>query len=262
MRRAHAPEITEVPTAEAVAFAAAQLFAYSAQEAVAERGSFRVALAGGTTPLAAYRLLATWPDVGALAAAEAPESMLASRPRIQWDRVEVFFGDERCVPADHPDRNDHAADESLLSRVPIPSDHVHRVDATSPDAADRYEAEIRRVFGSPSGVPSFDLILLGIGPDGHTASLFPGNPAAEEKQRLVAHVADAPKPPSSRVTFTLPLLNAARCVAFLVTGAEKRKALSLALRGDPSVPAGRVDAASIVFLVDRAALPLHGLSPT
>jgi 6-phosphogluconolactonase len=234
--------ITDFASPDLVAAAAAQLFASEAAAAVAARGVFRVALSGGTTPLLAYRLLAD-----------------PARPyAVDWPNVQVFFGDERCVPPGHPDRNDRAADEALLGRVPVPEAHVHRVEVLARNASERYEAELRRVFGVPEGeVPRFDLILLGMGPDGHTASLFPGHAALAETKRLVVRIAGSPMPPPERVTFTLPLINAARAVAFLVTGAEKREAFLRAVGGDRSVPAGCVlprDGA-LHFLVDQAVLP-------
>ncbi len=243
-------DVRPFASADDVADAAVFLFVALAAKAVAERGRFFCSLSGGRTPLAGYRVLAA-PEISS---------------KVEWGKVHVFWGDERCVPEGHPDRNDEAALDALLRRVPIPSDNIHRVPATEPDAAQRYESELLRVFSSTfkesslspssSGIPRFDLILLGLGPDGHTASLFPGHPAVEEKTRLVVRVDGAPKPPPARVTFTLPLLNAARHVAFLVTGKDKNSALRRVLNGDPALPASRVVArdGSLVFLADAAAL--------
>lgn len=245
-------DVRPFATADDVADAAVFLFVTLAARAVAERGVFFCSLAGGTTPLSCYRILA------------AP--LISSK--VDWPRVHVFWGDERCVPEGHPDRNDEAALDALLRKVPIPSKNVHRVAATEPDAAERYEEEMLGAFfslplpleessSSPfSEIPRFDLILLGMGPDGHTASLFPGLPAVEEKERLVVRVDGAPKPPPSRVTFTLPLINAARHVAFLVTGKDKNAALRRVLNGDPALPAARVAPrdGTLVFLSDAAAL--------
>jgi 6-phosphogluconolactonase len=238
-------------TADDVADAAVFLFVTLAARAVEERGEFFCSLAGGTTPLSSYRILA------------AP--MISSK--VNWGKTHVFWGDERCVPEDSRDRNDEAALDALLRKVPIPSKNIHRVAATEPDAAQRYESDLLRAFSSSlslplkessvsSDIPRFDLILLGMGPDGHTASLFPGHPAVEEKTRLVVRVDGAPKPPPSRVTFTLPLLNAARHVAFLVTGADKNAALRRVLNGDRSLPAARVAPrdGTLAFLSDAAAL--------
>jgi 6-phosphogluconolactonase len=244
-------DVRPFATADDVADAAVFLFVTLAAKAVAERGEFFCSLSGGSTPLSAYRILA------------AP--LISSK--VNWERTHVFWGDERCVPAGDKDRNDEQALDALLRKVKIPSKNIHRIPASEPDAAERYESDLRRAFSSSlplkesslsssSEVPRFDLILLGMGPDGHTASLFPGHPAVGEKTRLVVRVDGAPKPPPSRVTFTLPLINAARHVAFLVTGADKNAALRRVLNGDPSLPAARVAPrdGTLVFLSDAAAL--------
>ena len=233
-------QVTVFPSAAALAEGVAELFAVRAAEAVEERGRFRVALAGGTTPLAAYRRLAgaPWADV------------------VPWGAVEVFFGDERCVGECDAERNDGAAREALLLHVPIPPENVHPVPSLAPDAAERYEALLRERLGAPApAVPSLDLVLLGLGEDGHTASLFPGHPAAAESVRLVARVDGAPKPPPARVTLTLPLLNAARTAAFVVSGRAKREALARVLGGNRSLPAACVDPpdGERLFFLDRAA---------
>ncbi len=188
-------------------------------------GPRTVALAGGSTPRAFYEVLAE-----------------ADYP---WNEVEVFFGDERCVPPDHPDSNFRMAREALLSKVPA---RVHPMPGESCDAAG-YEAELAEVLGP--GVPSLDLVLLGVGDDGHTASLFPGDPALEERHRLVVRV-DRPDHP--RLTLTLPVLSAARVAVFLVGGASKRDALGRLLEGG-DVPAARVAAERVVIVADRDAAP-------
>jgi len=247
-------DVRPFATADDVADAAVFLFVTLAAKAVAERGEFFCSLSGGKTPLAGYRILAA-PQISS---------------KVNWPRVRVFWGDERCVPEGHPDRNDEAALDALLRRVPIPSKNIHRVPAMQPDAAERYESELRGAFSSPlplsleesssslspSETPRFDLILLGLGEDGHTASLFPGSPALGEKSRLVVRVDGAPKPPPSRVTFTLPLLNAARHVVFLVTGKDKNPALRGVLNGETAFPAARVAPrdGALVFLADAAAV--------
>jgi 6-phosphogluconolactonase len=232
-------------TAEDVADAAAFLFVNLAAQAARDRGAFYVALAGGRTPLACYRLLS------------AP--LISSR--VDWEKTHVFFGDERCVPAGHPDRNDEAAAATLLRHVPIPMKNVHPVPVTERDSAERYESEVRGAFSlfSPSsskGIPRFDLVFLGMGPDGHTASLFPGRPAVDETQRLVLRIDDSPKPPPSRVTFTFPLLNAARHLALLVTGKDKADALARVLAEDDALPASRLrpSAGTLTILADAAAV--------
>ncbi len=247
MREFRTGGFSEFETPGAAAAGAARLFSTLAGEAIRQRGRFIVALAGGTSFLACYRLLA-----------EPAPSAAGS-----WERTIVFFGDERCVPEGHPDRNDVAADGALLRHVRIPAENVHGVAATAEDAAERYEAAIRRVVGHPGeAVPSFDLVLLGLGPDGHTASLFPGHSAADEEKRLVVRVDGAPKRPSSRISVTLPLINAARCVTFLVTGADKAEAFFAAMAGQRNVPAGRVNPlfGQLVFLTDRDAASIWRVS--
>jgi 6-phosphogluconolactonase len=241
-------DVRPFATADDVADAAVFLFVTLAAKAVAERGTFFCSLAGGKTPLSCYRILA------------AP--LISSK--VNWERTHVFWGDERCVPEGDKDRNDEAALEALLRKVPLPSKNIHRVPATQPDAAQLYEADLRGVFPSlplkessvSSDIPRFDLVLLGMGSDGHTASLFPGQPAVDERTRLVVRVDGAPKPPPSRITFTLPLLNAARHVAFLVTGKDKNAALRRVLNGDTALPAARVlpRDGTLAFLADAAAL--------
>jgi 6-phosphogluconolactonase len=238
-------DVLAFATADDVADAAAFLFVNLAAQAVRDRGAFYVALAGGTTPLSCYRLLS------------AP--LISSR--VDWEKTHVFFGDERCVPEGHPDRNDEAAAAALLRHVPIPAKNVHRVPVAERDAAERYESDIRGAFSifSPSsakGIPRFDLVFLGMGPDGHTASLFPGHSSLEEKQRLVLRIDDSPKPPPQRVTFTLPLLNEARHVALLVTGKDKAAALARVLVDDMALPATRVrpPAGTLTILADAAAV--------
>ncbi len=245
-------EVLAFATADDVADAAAFLFVNLAAQAVRDRGAFYVALAGGTTPLSCYRLLS------------AP--LISSR--VDWQRTQVFFGDERCVPEGHPDRNDDAAAGALLNHVSVPGKNIHRVPAMERDGAERYESEIRGAFSifSPSsekGVPRFDLVLLGLGADGHTASLFPGRSALAEVQRLVIRVDDSPKPPPCRVTFTLPLLNAARHVALLVTGKEKAGALARVLLEDDALPASRVRPTSgtLTILADAGAVSASRNAP-
>ena len=237
-------EVLAFATADDVADAAAFLFVNLAAQAVRDRGAFYVALSGGATPLSCYRLLS------------AP--LISSR--VDWEKTQVFFGDERCVPEGHADRNDDAAAAAFLNHVSLPGKNIHRVPAMERDGAERYESEIRGAFSifSPSsdkGIPRFDLVLLGMGADGHTASLFPGRASLDEAQRLVLRVDDAPKPPPCRVTFTLPLVNAARHVALLVTGKEKAAALSRVLLEDAALPAARVRPTSgtLTILADAGA---------
>jgi 6-phosphogluconolactonase len=236
-------EVRQFATAAEVAKAAAGIFVRICRRAIEERGKSFVALAGGTTPLATYRVIA------------ASRSFLEG----EWEKIHVFFGDERCVAAASPDRNDRAAREALLDHVPIPPKNIHFVPVERPDAVQKYEAEIRAaLLSSSEEIPRFDLVLLGMGPDGHTASLFPGHSSLEEKKKLVVRVDDSPKPPPSRITFTLPLINAARQVLFLVTGKDKAAALAAVLEGDVRLPSARVNPApgSLRVLADEAALSL------
>lgn len=212
-------------------------------DAVRERGRFAIALAGGHTPAKLYQM---WAQAG------------KGAMRTPWERVHLFWGDERYVPHDDPASNYRMARESLIAHVPIPKENVHPMptDAPQPEkAAEAYEAELRRFFGA--GAPAFDLQLLGLGVEGHTASLFPGSQALEEKERWVAAV-EAPAKPPQRLTLTLPVLNQGRNSFFLVVGEDKRKIMA-ALRGeaspDPSpYPAGKIQPSGpVVWFLDKAA---------
>lgn len=219
--------------------ALAQAWRSAAEEAVSERGRFTAALSGGRTPAGFY-------------------AVLARQPGLPWSRTDLFMVDERLVPAGSPESNARLIGQSLLAGLAAPPAATHFVRTELSDAAAAaadYEGELLRVFSS-FGVadPVFDLVLLGIGPDGHTASLFPGSAALEERSRLVAGVpAEGARLP--RVTLTLPLINAARRVAFLVTGPEKSPALRRVLSGDRRLPAARVQPAAgrVEFFLDRAA---------
>jgi len=237
-------EIRKLTTPQDLFHAAAEEFIRAASEAVEKRGRFAVALAGGSTPKSLYALLA----------ANASSSL-------PWSQMFFFFGDERHVPPDHPDSNYRMANESLFSKAPIPPGNVFRMPTENPDAdavAAAYEQTLRNFFSTkPGEFPSFDLILLGMGPDGHTASLFPETAALEERSRLV--VANwVEKLKTSRITLTLPVLNAARCVAFLVSGADKAPALHQVLEGDgpgEKYPSKLVqpERGKLIWFVDRAA---------
>ncbi|HEY5006286.1 MAG TPA: 6-phosphogluconolactonase [Ktedonobacteraceae bacterium] len=188
-----------------------------ASESITTHGRFTLALAGGSTPKKLYGLLASEPY----------------RDQIDWALTEIFWSDERCVPPDSEDSNYHLAQEVLLSKVPISATQIHRMpaDADNRDQASlAYIQEIQRVFGT-NGIPSFDLIQLGMGPEGHTASLFPHQASLHEQTRLIMPVT-VPKPPPPRLTFTPPLLNAATHVLFLVTGQDKADALQAVLEGE------------------------------
>jgi 6-phosphogluconolactonase len=224
--------------------AAADEVIHAATAAVAERGRFTIALSGGSTPKNLYTLIA------ANASANLP-----------WAQMFFFWGDERHVPPDDPDSNYRMAKEAFLSKIPVPPGNIFRIPAENPDAAaaaEAYEQTLRKFFAVGAGeFPRFDLILLGMGPDGHAASLFPETAALQEKSRLV--VANwVEKLGTSRITFTLPLLNAARCVAFLVSGIDKAEALHEVLEGNApgeKYPSKLVQpsAGKLIWFVDRAA---------
>jgi 6-phosphogluconolactonase len=244
-----APEIVVFDDAAALADAAAEAIVECAAEAIAGHGRFTVALAGGSTPRATYERLAQPPF----------------RDRIAWERTWAFFGDERVVPPDHPDSNYRMAHEALLAKVPIPASQVARIrgEAEDPEAAaSDYARLLSDVFACRRGaVPRFDLILLGMGVDGHTGSLFPGSPVLKEVFRPVAAVHAAAASLPERITFTLPLINAAARVMFLVAGAEKAKMLKAVLKEPTSaLPAALVHPTEgrLTWLLDRPAASLIG----
>jgi 6-phosphogluconolactonase len=229
--------------AESLAQAAAAHFVEHAQRAIRLRGRFSVALAGGSTPRRTYALLAG--DEGGAG-------------RLDWSRIHFFWGDERCVPPDHPDSNYRMAREELLDRVPTPPANVHRIvgETHRERAADLYEQTLRSFFPSPT--TTFDLVWLGLGEDGHTASLFPGSPALEVADRWVAAVEhhSPPAPLVDRITLTLAAINAAEQVTFLVSGAGKAGRLKQVLQeAQASLPAQRVRPThgDLLWLVDSAA---------
>jgi 6-phosphogluconolactonase len=212
------------------------------RQAVRERGAFDVALAGGSTPLALYETLA---------------SGSAARSGL-WRHVHVFWGDERVVPPEDADSNYGAAWKAGLRRLRLSADHVHRVRGETADArhaAVLYENELRSRFPGAAW-PRFDLVLLGLGPDGHTASLFPGTDALEEKERWTA-ATEGGDPPRPRVTLTLPVLNSAAAVLFQVAGSAKAPALASFLSSDPQeiLPAHRVrpPRGALMVFADQAA---------
>ncbi|MGH2510855.1 MAG: 6-phosphogluconolactonase [Ktedonobacteraceae bacterium] len=202
------------PDLDTISQEAAKYVVRVAQEAIATRGLFSCGLSGGSTPGKLYSLLASEPY----------------RSQIDWHAVHFFWSDERCVPPDDAQSNYHLAQETLLSKLSLRPEQIHRMPAERPDreqAAADYTAEIRHVLGGDS-VPSFDLLQMGMGPEGHTASLFPHQPSLHEQKRLVMPVS-VPKPPPDRLTFTPPLLHAARHLLDLVTGADKAEAFQTVL---------------------------------
>jgi 6-phosphogluconolactonase len=233
--------------AELAAAAAAEFFA-RALDARAKKSIFSCALSGGSTPSHLFAQMA------------APES-LARLPAGFWSSVHFFWGDERDVPPDHPDSNYRLAREALLSKIDIPEGNIHPVRLGSSPAslaAASYENELRQFFAlRPGEIPRLDLVFLGMGDDGHVASLFPDSEALNEKDRLVAAPWVA-KLNSYRVTLTLPVLNNAACVLFLIQGSSKAEALRQILTGTRSpnrLPAQaiRPEAGELLWLVDSAA---------
>jgi 6-phosphogluconolactonase len=248
MSQASNVQVVVCPDADALAQRAADHIIAAASSAIAARGRFALALAGGSTPEKAYVLL-TQP---------------ARAGRIDWRKTYLFFGDERFVPLDDSRSNYAMARRSLLTQIPIPADHVFPIPtdrASAAESAAEYTRTLAAFFGvAPGqGVPRFDLILLGMGDDGHTASLFPGKPAVRDQSAWV--VSSPPgvlPPPVERVTFTFPVLNAAREVLFLVTGEKKTGPLREVLEGPPDVdrlPASgvRPGDGALIWLIDESA---------
>ncbi len=265
------PELDIVADRAALARDAAQRFVALARESIAARGRFVVALSGGSTPRDLYALLAS-PEFSA---------------QIDWTRVHFFWGDERAVPPDHPDSNYRMANETLLSRVKSPAQNVHRIlaEQESADAAHAYEETLREVFDLDADkrgqtrtdennprlseatrapharagvrVPSFDLVLLGLGANGHTASLFPHTPLLHETTRWVA-AAYIDEVKMWRITLTAPVINAAANILWLVAGADKAATVHAVLRGDyrpEDLPAQLIQPTNgrVVWLLDRDA---------
>ena len=238
-------KIEQVPDFEELVRVAAQKIVKVAQEAMADHGQMTFALAGGSTPKKLYTLLAS--DT--------------FRSQIPWDTIHFFWGDERHVPPDHQDSNYRMAREALLAHVPVPENHVHRIPSQLPnaeEAADDYERELREYFQlAPGQKPRFDLILLGMGPDGHTASLFPGTSVVHETTHFVA----APwveKFATFRITLTPAVLNEAVHVIFLVSGQDKAETLRLVLEGpyQPAIYPAQVinpTQGQLLWLVDKEA---------
>jgi 6-phosphogluconolactonase len=232
------PEIILCADAAALARHGAEHFVANAAQAIAQTGRFAVALSGGSTPAALYALLST--D--------------EFRARVDWSRVHLFWGDERCVPPEHPDSNFRMTRENLLDHVSLPPENIHRMpgDLEPAAAADAYEAELKKFFGA--GLPRFDLIFLGLGEDGHTASLFPGSAALELSERLVAAVY-VEKLRSHRLTLTLAAINAAAEIVFLIAGASKTAIVREIFSGAARYPAARVEPARgrLVWMMDSDA---------
>ncbi len=217
------PQLKILSDSDAMSRAAAETIVEHLSESLQTHNLYAIALSGGSTPKRLYALLAT-------------DAKL--RKQIPWDKVHFFWGDERHVPPDHPDSNYHMVCEAMLSKVPVPTENIHRMRGEESDAgkiAGDYEREIRRFFKIEiAEMPRFNCVLLGLGADGHTASLFPGTPALQEPTRLV--MANwVPKINSFRITLTAPVLNNAERILFLVSGDEKADILQTVLEG-PRTP--------------------------
>jgi 6-phosphogluconolactonase len=243
------PLVNVFADAAALAAAASERFADAADLAIADRGRFVVALSGGSTPRRTFELLAREP--------------LASR--VNWSRVHVVWGDERCVPPTDAESNYRMAREALLGQVPVPAENIHRMrgEDDPANAAASYEATLRTLFRIPNGPPSFepgrniDLALLGLGDNGHTASIFPGSAIVDERDRWVS-AEYVPAVAMWRITMTAPLLNAASEILFLVSGGAKSSVLKQVLEGPrhpQELPAQLIapTRGRIQWLVDRAA---------
>ena len=236
-------EIRILTTPQELFEVAAEEVVRAATEAVAQRGRFTIALSGGSTPKNLFNLLAT-----------------NARTVFPWDRTYFFWSDERHVPPTDPESNYRMAEEIMLSKIPVNAGNVFRIGAENPDAAaaaEAYEQTLRKFFQlQPGQVPAFDLILLGMGPDGHTASLFPNTAGLQEKTRpVIANWVDKLK--ANRLTMTLPVLNSAREVAFLASGTDKAQVLRTVLEEDAppeQYPAKLVrPTGRLIWFVDRAA---------
>jgi 6-phosphogluconolactonase len=244
------PRVRVLPDVRAVQRAAAEEFTARTEAAVRARGVVLLALSGGSTPRALHALLV--------------DPAEPFRARVPWGRLHVFWGDERPVPPEHPDSNFRMAEDTLLRHVPIPAAQIHRIAGEDPhpaEAAERYARELREVFAAhgrlEAGCPRFDLVLLGMGVDGHTGSLFPGTGVLHEATRLVVAPWVA-KLGSHRITLTPPVLNAADAAVFLVTGSEKAETLRAVLEGprQPDVYPSQVirpRGGALIWFVDRAA---------
>lgn len=246
------PEVQIVPDAEALAEAASRRIADALRSAIEARGRATIALSGGQTPVPTYRRLA--------------------EADLDWEKLHVFWGDDRCVPPNHTDSNVRLAREALLDHVPIPAAQVYRMEGEAePDAAaERYEQGLKQFFGGQA--PAFDVNVLGVGEDGHTASLFSGSPALKEGRRWVLRTeASSTSPVKNRLTLTFPALNAARLMLVLASGEMKRSVLAEVLRAydqdppaDDAPPAAHLRPADgrLVWLVTADAAPGDGLGFT
>jgi 6-phosphogluconolactonase len=236
------PQVVIAVNAEELASMAAKCFVSTATESVARRGRFAVAISGGSTPREMHQMLAAPPALAA----------------IPWAKVHLFWVDERCVPADDPRSNFGTARKDFLSQVPIPEKNLHPMQGEFPSerGAEDYELELIRFFHLEEGeFPVFDLVFLGMGADGHTASLFPGDGALHEGKRRVVAVRGG-IPVLTRITMTLPVFNRARRIVFLAVGREKAETVKAVMSGHiPALPAGMIRPleGELLWLLDQAA---------
>jgi len=220
----------------------ADIWCQNAQESIGLRGKFALAISGGSTPRHLHRLLAEEPHLS----------------RLPWDKIHIFWVDERCLPMTHPDSNFGTAKKDFLDRVPVVPEQVHPMPGWGPpeQGAVRYEKELKTFFQrNEDPMPCFDLIFLGIGRDGHTASLFPGAPSLEEKEKWVVWVKGG-NPCVDRLTMTFPVLNLARRTVFLASGKDKAEVLKTVLENTKApLPAQKVrpSKGTLTWLVDREA---------
>ncbi|KAH8100562.1 hypothetical protein BXZ70DRAFT_937853 [Cristinia sonorae] len=243
MHQPSSPILCSFPNPDELVESLAQFIIQAQKESIEKKGKFTVAISGGSLPKQLNGLI--------------------GKRGIKWDKWQVFYADERIVPLDHEDSNHRLCTEELFSKVPIPQQNIHTIDyslASDPeDLADAYEKELIHEFANKDSArfPVFDLILLGVGPDGHTASLFPGHELLSEEDRWVAEIVDSPKPPPQRITLTFPVLNHASRVAFVASGAGKADTLKEVLdTPEVGLPASRVRPLSpgqVYWFVDDAA---------
>ncbi|KZT41361.1 6-phosphogluconolactonase [Sistotremastrum suecicum HHB10207 ss-3] len=238
-----APILYSFPSAHELTPALADFIIATQHDAIAKKDRFTVALSGGSLPHTLTGLI--------------------GKPGVKWDKWHIFYVDERAVPFDNPDSNHSLCVSEFYSKVPIPEQNIHPIDTTLLDdleeLADAYEQELIREFAQKDAArfPIFDLILLGMGPDGHTGSLFPGHELLSESSRWVAYIEDSPKPPPKRITFTYPVINHANKVVFVATGGAKLDILSQVLdKPEQGLPSSRVRPAypgQVYWFVDDAA---------
>ncbi|KAI0067890.1 6-phosphogluconolactonase [Artomyces pyxidatus] len=238
-----APVLYSFPSTGDLSNSLADFILKAQREALEKRGKFTIAISGGSLPKTLTALI--------------------DKPGIKWNKWQVFYADERVVPLDDPDSNHKLAHDTLYSHVPLPASHIHTIDLSLADdleeLADAYEKELIREFAQKDSArfPIFDLVLLGTGPDGHTASLFPGHALLSEEDRWVAYIDDSPKPPPKRITLTYPVINHAARVVFVATGDGKKEVLKSILdTPEAGLPAARVRPAhpgQLFWFVDDAA---------